>query len=256
MFSVALSPKARALIRANREARRPTAADRERVAEALRARLGAAVLPLDTPPGKPLMMSGSRRRLAAICGLCVACSVLLLARRPETASRATLQIRDTAAEEAPAASAFATAPTTMPSAAAAAAAAAVETSVTTREKIAPIASQHTRLKAALAAPAEDTLSQELVLLTRATSQLSSGQATAALAALDEHQRRFPHGILSDERNAAKGRALCSLHRFDEGRAALALLATGTPFAARVKEECDSALSQASTGASSRKAASD
>jgi hypothetical protein len=252
MFSVALSPNARALIRASREARRPTAADRERVAEALRARLGATVLPLDTPPGKPLMMSGSRRRLAAICGLCVACSVLLLARRPETASQSTLQIRDTAKEEAPAASAFAKAPTPTPSAAAAA----VETSFTTREKITPIASQHTRLKTALAAPAEDTLSQELVLLTCATSQLSSGQATAALVVLDEHQRRFPHGILSDERNAAKGRALCSLHRFDEGHAALALLATGTPFAARVREECDSALSPSSTAASSRKAASE
>lgn len=48
MFAVALSPKARALIEANRAAPRPTPADRERVAAALRERLGPRVLPLET----------------------------------------------------------------------------------------------------------------------------------------------------------------------------------------------------------------
>lgn len=251
MFSVALSPKARAVIQADREARRPTAADRERVAAALRARLGPLVLPLDAPPSKPRIVSGARRRFAAICGVCIVGSGLLLARRPGTASQTTMQVRDTTEEELPAVSAQATAPTATPSSAGAS----VETSLTPRT-LAPLASQRIRPKVLAAAPVEDTLSQELVLLTRATSQLSSGQPSAALVALEEHQRRFPHGVLSDERNAAKGRALCKLHRFDEGRAALALLAAGTPFAARVKEECDSASAQTDPAAASRKATSD
>ena len=81
MLAVALSPKARALIRAHRDARRPTPADRERVAAGLRAQLGGTVLPLDTPTSNRLTISGIQRRFAAACGLWVVGSVWLLARR-------------------------------------------------------------------------------------------------------------------------------------------------------------------------------
>ena len=252
MFSVALSPKARALIQAHREAPRPTAADRDRVAAALRARLGPTVMPLDPPIGQSMTSRGTWRRFAAACGLCIAGSALLLTHRREAPPQSAVQVVETGLAETPAASSVPMSATATPSGVSAL----LEPPAELHEKIAPSASRHTRLKADLAASTEDTLAQELVLLTSATSQLSSGQAAAALKALDEHQRRFPQGVLSDERNAAKGRALCKLHRFDEGRAVLALLGVGTPFAARVKEECDSASSQANAITASRKATSD
>jgi len=231
MIAVALSPKARALIQAHREARRPTAADRERVAAALRLRLGAAVLPLDAPVKPPWLTIG---RFAAACGVCVAGTALFLAQRPEGAHQSTTPTRSV--EAAPSVSAV-----LMPNLAADAA----ETPATPERKSGASSAPKARTKVSVGAvPAQDTLAQELLLLTSATSQLSSRQATAALVALDEHQRRFSHGVLSNERNVAKARALCMLHRFDEGRATLALLGGGTPAAARVKEECDSARARA------------
>ncbi|HET7539136.1 MAG TPA: hypothetical protein VFK05_04670, partial [Polyangiaceae bacterium] len=135
-------------------------------------------------------------------------------------------------------------------------AAAIETPAPAQPAQSPLASRPAKQKVAPPPSATDTLAQELALLTSAASQLSSGQATAALLALEEHQRRFSHGALSDERNLAKARALCVLHRFDEARAALALFATGTPSAARVKEECDSAWKRANTASLSHKVESD
>jgi len=113
------------------------------------------------------------------------------------------------------------------------------------------AHQRASLKAASASSA-DTLAQEVRLLSSATSQLGSGQAAGALVALDEHQRRFPSGALREERNAAKARALCMLHRFSEGRAALALLASGSPIASRAKEDCDLAASRSESASLSQK----
>ena len=211
-------------------------------------------MPLDTPICKPAMSGGIWRRFAAACGLCIVGSAVFFTHRHETARQATVPVVDARGAEAPAVSPSAT-PT-------AGKAIPVEVSaslepVPAREKIAPSSSQHARpSRVAAATLVEDTLAEELVLLTRATSQLSSGQASAALQTLDEHQGRFPRGVLSDERNAAKGRALCKLHRFDEGHAVLALLGAGTPFAARVKEECDSAASKIRAATASRKPTSD
>jgi hypothetical protein len=241
MIAVALSPKARALIRANRNARRPTAEDRERVTAALRARLGATVLPLDTPTSIPIMGTGIQRRFAAAFGLCVVGSALFLARRPAPALESTMQIREQSVEAIPSATSVSPPnpisphdPVSTP----------VETTATPERATAPSAPSHAPPKVARTPP-QDTLAQELALLTSAASQLSAGQANGALLALEEHQRRFSRGVLSDERNLAKARALCMLHRFDEGRAALARLAAGTPAAARVKEDCDSAWARAS-----------
>lgn len=265
MIAVALSPKARALIQAHRDAP-PTAADRERVAAALRARLGATVLPLETvaplaPPARsPLMSTGIQRRFAAAFGVCVVGSALFLAQRPEATLEATTKTRDKSAAELPAATA-----TVLPNQASTA----IEESVSARPNTAPSeasmapaastapdAPRHARVKAAQASPPEDTFAQELALLTSAASQLSAGQASGALQALEEHQRRFSHGALSAERNVAKARALCALHRFDEGRAALARLPAGTPAAARVKEACDSAWARAHTADASHTSASE
>jgi len=241
MIAVVLSPKARELIRANRDVRRPTAEDRERVAAALRARLGATELPLDTPIRAPRMSIGVQRRFATAFGLCVVGSVLFLARRPGTAMDPTTQAQNESVETVPPATSTSPPSPVGPL---------LEAPLTPAPEIAPPAPRHTRPRSAPLPPAQDTLAQELALMTRAASQLSSRQPSAALVALEEHQRRFSHGMLSDERNVAKARALCMLHRFDEGRAAIARLANGTPAAARVKEECDSARARAHTAESS------
>ena len=234
MIAVALSPKARSLILAYRDARRPTAMDRERVTAALRAQLGLAVLPLDTPPPAPRLMStGAQRWLATAFGVCLFGSGLLLARQPSAPVRAAVQIPNK-----PVDSAHPATVTVAPSEPAAVSVAALPP----QRKTASIVPHPVRSKA-MAPAAQDTLGEEVLLLSSATSQLSSGQASGALIELEEHQRRFPRGTLKDERNAAKARALCVLHRFSEGRATLALLGAGSPFAARAKEECDSASSR-------------
>jgi len=236
MIAVALSPKARALIQAHRDAHRPTAADRERAAAALRGHLGAAVLPLEAAMGQRLMGTGIQRRFAAAFGLCVVGSALFLARRPDATLDSTAPMTPSFTEAVPTTAAISKPSPTSP---------ASETAGTPRQTPTPVAPQRARPRLAQTPAAQDTLAQELALLTSAASQLSAGQATLALAALDEHQRRFSRGVLSDERNLARARTLCILRRFEEGRAELARLGAGTPSAARVKEECDSAWARAS-----------
>lgn len=58
---------------------------------------------------------------------------------------------------------------------------------------------------------------ELVLLGKAQAALRAGDASSALALLDEHARRFSSGQLSAERQAARVLALCSLGRVVEAR---------------------------------------
>jgi len=235
MIAVALSPKARALIQADRDALRPTAADRERVAAALRVRLGSTVLPLETPLPKRLVGNGARRSATAF-GVCVVGSMLFLSRRPATMAGPAAQIRSKPVVAMLAATAEAAPREPELSNQATAAAQPTAKSQTKSVAISP----HPIVPAVAAPPALDPLAEEVRLLSSAMSQLSSGQAQQALLALEEHQRRFSSGALSAERYAAKARALCALRRFSEGRAALARLSAGTPLAARAKQDCDSA----------------
>jgi hypothetical protein len=85
----------------------------------------------------------------------------------------------------------------------------------------------------------DSLAQEVLLLSRATSALRAGHAGEALKALGEYQRKFPSGALTEERRAAKAQALCISKRVSEGRTELAHLAPGSPAAARARQVCDS-----------------
>ena len=86
--------------------------------------------------------------------------------------------------------------------------------------------------------APDGLAEEVALLTEATSDLRAGRAAQALKSLDEHQRRFPDGVLAIERSAVRAQTLCSLKRVSEGRAELARLAQQSPAAGRAKQVCD------------------
>ncbi|MFB6373427.1 MAG: hypothetical protein ABEN55_10005, partial [Bradymonadaceae bacterium] len=62
-----------------------------------------------------------------------------------------------------------------------------------------------------------TLSDERVVLSTAQSALARGRPKEALAALGEHEKRFPNGQLVEERRALTIRALMQTGRDDEAR---------------------------------------
>lgn len=64
------------------------------------------------------------------------------------------------------------------------------------------------------------LAGERVLLDQARHDLLSGEAPAALTSIAEHARRFPRGVLSEERDALRVEALVAAARYDEARAAV------------------------------------
>jgi hypothetical protein len=230
MVMAALSPKARALVQAGRDAFRPADADRARIEAALEARLGPGALPKDAPPapaaGNLPAAAGwhSVARLAIGVGLLGGAGFLVLrpggnhpAPPPDHPFPAALT------------SAIAPAPLAIEPAQPPQEAAPAEPANTASGE--PPASKLPRSR--------DSLAQEVLLLSKAASDLRAGRPAEALKALDEHQRRFPHGTLGVERRAAKAQALCALKRVSEGRAELVHLAPGSPAAAHAKQVCDS-----------------
>jgi len=86
------------------------------------------------------------------------------------------------------------------------------------------------------APPAATVGVELVLLRAAQRALAEHDAAKALVLLDEHARRFPHGALVEERDAARVLALCDLGRRAEAhQAGAGFLAAfpQSPYAERV-----------------------
>jgi hypothetical protein len=86
----------------------------------------------------------------------------------------------------------------------------------------------------------DHLAEEVAILSRAGADLHSGRAASALKALDEHQRKFPGGALSQERSAARVQALCALGRMKEAEAELKRLSRmspRSPHEARARKAC-------------------
>ncbi|MCL2448149.1 MAG: hypothetical protein FWD17_04300 [Polyangiaceae bacterium] len=68
----------------------------------------------------------------------------------------------------------------------------------------------------------------------------SGDAARALALFDEHARRYPGGVLGDERDVERVLALCDLGRRDVARAAAARFERtrlGSPLVARIHASC-------------------
>jgi len=68
-----------------------------------------------------------------------------------------------------------------------------------------------------AASARDPLAEEAALVRAATDWLARAEPSRALAALDEHARRFADGQLRDARQRHRIRALCDLGRTQEAR---------------------------------------
>jgi hypothetical protein len=85
-----------------------------------------------------------------------------------------------------------------------------------------------------------TLAEENRLLARARAALLDADPGQALARLDEHARRFPDGVLSEERQALRAVALCEAGRDADGHAAAKAFLREHPQAAlaeRVRGAC-------------------
>jgi hypothetical protein len=77
-------------------------------------------------------------------------------------------------------------------------------------------------------PVAYDLAAERRLLEHARADLLRHDADAALVALGEHARRFPRGVLSEERDALRVEALVSSARYDDARAAGATFRAAHP----------------------------
>lgn len=234
-----LSPKARALIQAQRKSLRPTPADRERVEAALRATLGERALPAETIASRAASSLPLKLIAGATIGACLLGAVAFRAlqperSRPESAPHGALsEAEPTPPPPAPltlgAEPHFALEPSP-------AAAHAPEQQPLAAEPASQPA-RRARSRARKFTAKQDQLALEVQLLSRATSALRSGRSDTALQILDEHRRSFPRGALQQERRIAKAQALCSLGRLREGRAELEQLPPGTPAAARARLSC-------------------
>jgi len=227
MLMSALSPKARALIEQAHEELRPPAGEMERLEALLDAQLGAPAASPVQPGPLPAPPTSSWRLLTSLTvGAALVGGATLWLLRPNVGQSLTTPI---------ASAPVIVAPPEVP-----------EEIAPVVEEPAPVAPPPaTSLKPpaepkAPAPPAQDALAQEVALLSRATSDLRAGRAGAALKLLDEHQRKFPNGMLTVERRAVRAQALCTLKRVSEGRAELAQLAPQSPAAGRAKQLCDAA----------------
>jgi hypothetical protein len=236
MIMAALSPRARALVQAGRGAFRPADTDRARIEAALDARLGPGALAPDAPPAPGAARfptaAGWHSLPRLVIGVGLLGGAAFLAFRP--GGRNTVS---PASHSSPAAAVASVVtpelandpsnPTSVPP-------------VPAFEMApgAPAVTPPGEAPVSRLARSQDALAQEVVLLSKAASDLRAGRSGEALKALDEHQRRFPHGTLTLERRAAKAQALCALKRVSEGRAELAHLAPQSPAAARAKQVCD------------------
>jgi len=220
-----LSPSAQQLVRGAAKAALPSDADRARVFEALRAQLGDAAL-LGQTAVAPSAGSALWVKVSALAvGLGVAVGGLLL-------------VIPTAPPQVGASPATEPLPVVVPPAPPArtiADAAAVEPPA----KAPPIAAVEPRIEPPVAATkrGSDRLAEEVALLSRATSALRGGRANDALKTLNEHQGRFPKGLLAEERRAARAQALCALGRRTEAERELASFSPSSPQAARARQLC-------------------
>jgi len=230
MLMAALSSKARALIEEAHEEMRPPMGVRERLEAMLDAHLGAvAPSPAGHVPFPARHASSWRLVTSLTVGVALVSGATVWGLRPSVSQNALP----------PPASASAVAQPSAP---------AIATMAPAGEEQALIVPGQARPAKPLVEPqvpaqrSRDRLAQEVALLSRATSDLRAGRAGAALKSLEEHQRKFPNGMLTVERRAVRAQALCMLKRVNEGRAELSHLAPQSPAAGRAKQLCDAAAS--------------
>lgn len=237
-----LTPEARSLLAGARDFPARSAEDRARVREALRARLAAEAPPVAAvPPATATPAASALRKFGPRAGL--AGTVLVAALLGPLAYYASH--RGAPARVEPTATATSVTSVAVTSA----------NSSTTAATVAPVASNELRIptpnaqagsspeRSAPDAPSasarpratalartrpsvapESTLAAELALLRPARSSAPA----QALALLDEHARRYPRGVLAEERQAQRIVALCGLGRRDEATTALAAFERAYP----------------------------
>jgi hypothetical protein len=223
-----LSQDAAALLRSGRAALRPDASDRARVLESLRQTLGDTAVsgesgdashvdPGGTAQG-PAWKSAWTKLFGAVSLLAVGAGVTIAEYRsvkgraiaPAPVAQVSLaQSPLSAPTENPAASSREDAPAppvlTEPAPAG--------------PRTRPYPSAHA---------SSDPLAEEVRLLSAAKRQLNEGAREEALVTLAEHERRFPHGALTEARLALRAQAFCGLGRRTEARADLRKLAHAYP----------------------------
>ena len=229
-----LSPELRELVLATRSANLATEADAARVLVALRARLGdAAVFGIDATQA---VESGTSSGFAfqkvlalSITGLAVLGGLWFAAAHRVDASRTHSFPGDSVTSTA----SMALAPSALSSSAPAAPetdslAAVTDTNATPTLVGARLVASHN---------GKDRLAEEVALLARAESALHNGNPSVALQVLNEHERRFRNGQLTEERIAARIQALCALGRATEADAQLARLAPKSLHSPRARQAC-------------------
>jgi hypothetical protein len=228
-----LGLEAQALIRTGRSALRPTAADRERVAEALRALIEAAGGAQNAPAtaiaqARSWGWSSLSALVAAIGvgGLFVAGAFGTFGlqqspRTPAVTTATTVASPDVGPARTPATPEVSVPPP--PS---------LESAPVVAERI---VSERTPTRGRKVR--SDRLAEEVEILSRAATELHRGQLTSALGVLEEHARKFPRGALTQERRAAQIQALCGLGRVSEADAELARLSPGSLHEGSARAAC-------------------
>ncbi|HYQ29855.1 MAG TPA: hypothetical protein VER04_21650 [Polyangiaceae bacterium] len=216
-----LGPRAREILRLGRELDRPTDSDRERIGRALDERLGAALLLSETSKAPPAVRPRWPFVTSVVVGAGLVGGGLFLASRHEPVRANAPQAVVTAVVATSSALPLASS---------------VELPAPDAPKPAALVSAEHSTPSVR--PTEDRLAQEVALLARATSSLHANRPAEALKVLDEYQRRFPKGLLTEERRAARAQALCALGRQSEAQAELVRLAPQSLAAARAKQVCD------------------
>ena len=209
-----LSHEARVVVEAGKDVFQPTNVDRLRVTQALAERMGAASLGIaaNAHAASSLVSGHSLTTLLKIFG---AVGLAAVGGGYYQASRKEPALLPPQVAVAVQPSSAAPEPLRAPS------------PVTIPEAVEPTASvQSVRLEQSPRSSRSrgDSLREEVAILTQAGKELHNGKPAAALKTLDEHQRKFPSGMLTQERSATRIQALCALGRTSEAAAESAKLA--------------------------------
>lgn len=87
------------------------------------------------------------------------------------------------------------------------------------------------------ARSRDRLAEEVGFISRAQGELAAARPANAMRLLDEHERKFPTGILTEERIAARVQALCALGRTAEASAQLSRLSPRSLHRGQAQSAC-------------------
>lgn len=228
-----LSPKLEELVQAGRNASRPTGEDFERVLESLSAKLGEAIA------GGGSLSTSSATRVFAMkaIGITVATVAFIIGGGAWIASRNREVSPSWASTVTQAAASVSS---RVPSSLGAAPVS--DESTATDATISPSPSQPkpgpaSSVVGRVNGRSRDSLSEEVTILSRAGAELHGGRAESALRLLNEHERRFPNGILTEERTAARVQALCALGRNIDAQAQLSRLSPKSLHGARARRAC-------------------